>query len=273
MTRGRRIKLSNGRKLVDDVVRIANRTPLASFTREIDLSILNTLRRRVRPKISWNVLMMKAYGIVCSQRPELRRMYVSVPWPHFYENDKTVCMLTLSREYKGEERLFFARFSQPEKHSLRQLQAKYDYFRKTPVDEISQFKTQVWFARAPWMIRSITWWSLYNLWLSNRANSLGTFGMSFSGHRNAYGTKVLGPNTTTIGIDPLPRRSISRLLFTFDHRVIDGAPAAEAIDSLRFQLTHSITKEMKILLKKQGQDPELLLKREQSRQNRKMNAA
>ncbi len=272
MTQGKRVKLSNGRRLVDDIVRIANRTPLASFTRDLDLSVLNSLRRGVRPKISWNVIMMKAYGIVCSQRPELRRAYVRVPWPHFYESDKTVCMLTMSREYQGEERLFFARFDQPGEQSLRQLQSNYNYLRKKPVNEISQFRTQIRFARAPWMIRSITWWSLCNLWLSQRAKHLGTFGMSFSGHRNAYGTQVLGPNTTTIGIDPLPRSSISRLLFTFDHRVIDGAPAAEVIDSIRRALIQSITHEMKCLLREQGQNPELYLKQTQSRQNRNKTA-
>ena len=108
---GKRIALSNGRRLVDDVIRMANQTPLAGFSGDFDFSNLAKYRRLAKPKISWNVLFMKAYAQACRKMPELRQGYASFPRPHLYQHDEPVCMMTIARKYRGEERLFFARFS------------------------------------------------------------------------------------------------------------------------------------------------------------------
>jgi len=42
---GKRIALTNGRRLVDDVIRMANKTPLASISGEWDLREVAQLRR------------------------------------------------------------------------------------------------------------------------------------------------------------------------------------------------------------------------------------
>lgn len=254
-----RIRMSNGRRLVDDVIRIANKTPLASLQAELDLPILTKLRRYTRPKICWNVLMMKAHAIVCMKNPVLRRLYVKVPWPHFYQYDHSVCMITMAKQYRNEERLFFARFSQPENQSLRQLQEQYENLRRADVDVIPQFKHQVAFAKTPWFVRRFAWWALFNLWPEKRATHMGTFGMSLSGYQGAYGTQLLGPNTTTLGVDPMPRKGRHCLLLTFDHRVIDGKPATDLFGELRHHLTHTITREVKDILIEDGLDPEAIL--------------
>ena len=106
----KRIALSNGRKLVSDVIEIANKMPLAAFARQLDLAELNRVRLRTRPRIAWDVVMMRAYGIICRRRPELRQMLVKYPWRHLYQAEEIVCSLTMAREHLGEERLFFARF-------------------------------------------------------------------------------------------------------------------------------------------------------------------
>ena len=248
MGKAKRIRMSNARRLVDDVIRVANGMPLASLVRELELQGLCELRRKVRPRISWNVLMMKAYGIVSAQMPELRRSYVALPRPHFYEHHKTVCMLTMSREYQGEQRLFFARFGQPEEHSLVQLQERFDFLRKAPIEQIPQFKAQLRFAAAPWPIRRSIWWGMSHLWPAKRASHMGTFGMSLSGHKDSYGTQLLSPCTTSIGVDARPRKGISKLLLTFDHRVLDGVPATIVNEKLYFQLTRPITRELKDML-------------------------
>ena len=133
---GKRIPLSNGRRLVDDVIHISNKMPMAAFSADWDVAMISKLRRMARPKISWNVLMMKAHGIVCQQRPELRCCYVRFPWAHLYQHHQNVCMMTIGREHNGEERLFFARFNEPENQTLVELQEQYDEYRKAPIEEI-----------------------------------------------------------------------------------------------------------------------------------------
>ena len=167
-------------------------------------------------------------------------------------------MMAVSRIYRGEERLFFARFNKPEQHSLPQLQARFDRFRREPIEDISQFRHQVALASMPGLVRRLAWWTLAS-WPKKRVVYMGTYGMSLSCYRGAYGTQLVGPNTTMLGVDPMPRKGVSRILFTFDHRVLDGKPATDMLESLYFHLTHTITSEVKKLLIADGRDPNAIL--------------
>lgn len=249
----KRLRLSNGRRLVDDLIRVGSRFPSAGCSGEFDAGMLAKIRRYSRPKISWNVLYMKAYATAAAEIPALRQCYVGFPWGHLYQHDHVVCMLTVSREYEGEERLFFARFGNPQNHSLDELQRRYDYYRRGPVTEIKQFRHQIKFAKAPQLIRSLGYWVMFNLWPSKRASHVGTSGMSLSGYKGVFGNRHLGPLTTILGIDPFPRKGVSRLLFTFDHRVMDGTPAVEALHAIQYFLNTSVRDELAELV---GVDPE-----------------
>jgi hypothetical protein len=244
MSMGRRIPFSNGRRLVDDVIRVSNQMPMAAFATQWDVAQIAKLRRMAKPKISWNVLVMKAHAIVCRNNQSLRRSYVRFPYPHLYEHHQNVCMMTIARQHQGEERLFFARFNEPDNYTLVELQELYDKYRKAPVEEIKQFRHQVTFAKFPSPVRRFAWWALFNLWPQKRASHMGTFGMSISGHRNAWGAQHLGFNTTIIGVDPNPRKGIAKTLLTFDHQIIDGAPATEVLYQGQRMLVTAVAKEL-----------------------------
>lgn len=241
---GRRLSFSNGRRLVDDVIRVSNKMPMAAFSSEWDVAQIAKLRRLAKPKISWNVLMMKAHAIVCQQDPTLRRIYVKVPWAHLYEHHQSVCMMTIGRKHKGEERLFFARFNEPDNYTLVELQELYDTYRKAPIEEIKQFRHQITFAKLPSPVRRFAWWALFNLWPQKRASHMGTFGMSISGHRGAFGSSHLGTNTTILGVDPNPRRGVAKMLLTFDHQIMDGVPATETLLRGQRMLATAVAKEL-----------------------------
>lgn len=256
---GKRIGLSNGRRLVSDVIDRAQRTPLAGISGDFDAGLVATLRRRTRPRVSWNVIYMKAYAQVCRESPELLQGYAGFPWGHFYQHHEPVCMMTIAREHLGEERLFFARFNKPDQFSLAELQQQYDRYRKTPVEEIKQWRHQIRFARAPRLLRRFAWWMLFDVWPEKRASHMGTFGMSISGYQGAYGSRHLGPNTTTLGIDPFPRKGVSRLVLTFDHRVLDGMPAARTLQRLQHMVRTAICRELADMV---DADPETGLPRQ-----------
>lgn len=242
---GKRIKLSNGRRLVEDIIHVANKTPLAGFGTEQDAGLVAKFRRHSRPKISWNVLYMKAYSIVCKRDATLRRAYVNFPWSYLYQHEKNVCMMTVAREYEGEERLFFARFTSPEEKTLVELQKQFDHYRRAPVSEIKQFRHQINFAKAPRFVRRFTWWALANLWPKKRASHMGTFGISISGNKGSYAASHhLGPATTTLGVDPSPKKGVSKILLTFDHRVLDGAPVTRAMQETHLMLTTAVKAEL-----------------------------
>lgn len=248
MGKGKRVKISNGRRLVDEVIRTANKMPMASYVRDFDLTDLAALRKKVRPKIGWNVLYMKAYAIIAEQNPALRQCYVGFPWPYAYQHESNVCLLTMSREFEGEDRLLFARFNRPENHSLVELQAQYDHLRKAPVLEIKQFRHQIQFAKSPWFVRRFAWWMMLNLWPRKRMSHFGTFGMTLSGYKDAFNYQVLSPNTTTLGVDVLPKKGQAKFSLTFDHQILDGVPIVSIIDQVYKTLNGVITEELRTLL-------------------------
>ncbi len=234
-------------------MRVSMRYPTAGLIGELDTGKVAQFRRKTRPKISWNVLYMKAYALVAQQNPELRQIYVPSPRPHIYQHHDNVCMLTMSREYQGEERLFFARFNNPQEESLTDLQKRYDHLRRAPIEEIKQFRHQVKFSQTPRFLRSLGWWVMLDLWPSKRASHMGTFGMSVSSYKGVYGTKHLGPMTTVLGVDQTPRKGVSKLVLTFDHRVLDGVPASTTLPKLQRVLTTTIQTELAEII---GVDPE-----------------
>lgn len=241
---GRRLSFSNGRRLVDDVIRVSNQMPMAAFSSEWDVAKVAKLRRMAKPKISWNVLMMKAHALVCQDYPMLRRCYVRFPFAHLYEHHQNVCMMTIGRAHQGEERLFFARFNEPDNSTLVELQVLYDRYRKVPIERIKQFRHQITFAKFPSPVRRFAWWALFNLWPQKRASHMGTFGMSISGHRGAFGSQHLGCNTTILGVDPNPRKGVAQMLLTFDHQILDGAPATEVFLKGQRMLSTVVAKEL-----------------------------
>jgi hypothetical protein len=242
--KGKRLALSNGRRLIDDVTRIANRIPAVGISGDFELSLIDRLRRLTRPKISWNVLYLKAYALVAQEIPQLNQLFVNFPWPHIYQHDSVVGMLTLNRETEGQERLFFARFNNPQNEKLSALQAQYDHFRHDPVGEIRQFRHQIRFAKAPRLIRRLAWWVMFELWPRKRASHVGTIGMSFSGYRGVYGNRHLGPLTSILGIDPFPMKGTAHLVLTFDHRILDGIPATEVLNQIHQKLLGPIRAEL-----------------------------
>lgn len=247
-----RVKLSNGRRLVDDVIRTATRMPIAGISGDFDIREVAQLRRQVRPRIAWNVIYMKAYAQVSREIPELMQGYATFPWAHLHQHHEPVCMMTISREHEGKERLFFARFCRPDHFSLTELQEQFDRYRKHPILEIKQFRHQIRFAATPGLVRRFAWWSLFNVWPEKRASHMGTFGMSISGHNGVYGNRHLGPNTTTLGVDPFPRNGLGRVLLTFDHRVLDGAPASRVLVRLQHMMNTSIARELREMIQQKS---------------------
>lgn len=253
MSKGTRIPLSNGRRLVDDVIRVARRQPMAAFTRDMDVSRLCDLRRQIKPRLSWNAIMMKAYAMVAAETDELRQVYVSLPWPHIYQANENVAMITVAREDQGQTRLLFARFNRPESLSLHQIQEQLDHYNTAPIQSIKQFRHQIRFAALPTFLRRMVWFMMNDVWPSKRASHVGTFGMSISGFNNAYGNAHLGPNATILGVDPAPRQGVARTILTFDHRILDGKPTIDVISQLYKTLMGPIAEEMQALAAAENQ--------------------
>jgi hypothetical protein len=253
MSKGKSIRLSGERKIITEVINLARKIPMAPIATEMNLTLIDNLRKQVTPRVSWAMIMMKAYSYVANEFPFLRQVYIPWPTAHLYEHPSSVCSIALSRKIDGQERLFCARFNQPDQLYLWQLQEQYNCYRRRPIEQIKQFKHQMRFAKVPSALRKLGW-SLMTGWLGRyRVNQMGTFGMSLSRFRKSVGYYHLGPLTTILGyeIDPDPARV--RVTITFDHRIVDARPVIAALERLEKILLDYIRGEFETMIEEQQQ--------------------
>src|SRR5208283_1240223 len=135
-TAGRSIPLSLPRRWIIDLMHFAQQVPTIPVQRRIDISAIVAGRRAANPRPSWTAMFAKSYAIVAARRPELRRCYLPLPWPHLYEHPVSVATIAVEREYEGENAVFFAHVRIPEERSLLELDTLLRHWRSAPLRDI-----------------------------------------------------------------------------------------------------------------------------------------
>jgi hypothetical protein len=245
MGRSRRVPISINRRLVLDGLSFASRVPLYPAERYVDLSEVAVLRKQTARRISWAVVFMKAYGIVARDYAPLRQMYIRWPWPRLIEHPQSVGMVVVDRQYRGENRICWARLARPEDRSLPELQKRLDDYQTKPVEQA--YHQQIRLSRMPMPLRRLIYWFNINLGGRKRSKRLGTFSMStLAGHgvlNRGHQTFL----TTSLTYGPLDEHGKSLVTLLCDHRVVDGVIAARALVDLEATLRGPIAEELKSL--------------------------
>ncbi|MDZ4818461.1 MAG: hypothetical protein SGJ20_05750 [Planctomycetota bacterium] len=240
-------RISSNRTLVLDGLALAPRGVLFPLERTVDLSQVQKLRSNTRRRISWTVIFLKAYALVAARHPQLRKTYLGWPWPHLLEQRDNVGMVVINRVFENEDRICWGSFPRPETMSLFELQAMLDAYQQEPVEKI--FRKQVRFSRMPLLVRRAIWWFNLNLARRKRAKRLGTFTMSSlagQGTINRFHQTLL---TTSLSFGPLDEAGSALLSLICDHRVLDGAVGARALEDLEKTLNGAIVTELRMLQK------------------------
>ncbi|RMF40853.1 MAG: hypothetical protein D6753_10825 [Planctomycetota bacterium] len=243
---GRWIGLGQDRAIVMDLLWLARKQPMFPVERWVDVSPLAALRNQMAPKISWAVLFTRAYGIVSRQIPELRQCYGGWLRPAAYQTDSVVVMMSVSRQVDGQERLFFARFLDPDVKSLAALQSDLEWYTREDVGRA--FRQQVTFARMPWIWRRpILWWR-HRVALRKRAYRMGTGGISVLAREGVLNRLHPTPLTSSLNYGPVDASGRSWVTLQCDHRLIDGMLAAQALNAIANCLNNEVLRELHSLL-------------------------
>jgi hypothetical protein len=241
---GKWVGLSRPRRFVCDLLRFAKTVPSVPSQRRMRLGDVVEARSRHENRISWCAIFIKAYSIVASSRPELRRAYLPVLWPHLYEHPINVASFSLERTYRGEEGVFFAQVPNPEQLSLTELDAIVRNYKTSPVEEVPSFQRAMLLSSLPLPLRRLIWWlGLYSDG-AYRAHFFGTFAISVVGSLGAAGLHILSPLSTTINYGTFEADGSLDVRLTYDHRVLDGAPVARALAALEEVLHGEIREEL-----------------------------
>jgi hypothetical protein len=242
-TKPRRRRLSCNRALVLDLLALQPARAYYPLERLFELGEVATLRQTAARRIAWPVLFMKAYAIVASRRGQLRQGFVRWPWSHVVECGENVAMLSINREFEGEDRICWGRFFEPERQTLVSLQDALERYQREPVDEI--FKSQVQMSRLPGMLRRMIWrWNLSSA-ARKRAKRLGTFSMSTLAGQQTLNRHHPTLHTTSLTFGPVDERGRMLVTLICDHRVVDGYLGASALAELERELCGAIADELR----------------------------
>lgn len=241
---GHYLPLSAPRLFLLDMMHYARQVPSIPVSRTMSIGPLVEARKAHPLRPSWSLLFLKAYAMVASQNPELRRSLLSFPWPRLYQHGHSIGSLALEREFQGEPGIFVGLFRCPETQSLDELMKGLDEYKSMPLEKIGFFRQALRISRLPRPIRRFLWWSSLEVSGPKRAKRLGTFGLSSYGALGAESLHPISPLTTTLTYGPIDTHGRVVVKIIYDHRVLDGAQIARRLADLERTLLGPILDEL-----------------------------
>lgn len=243
--RGKNFGLSLPRRFICDLMHFAQKVQSIPMQRRMQIADLIAARAEWPQRVSWCAIFLKAYSIVAAERPELRRVYLSFPWGHFYEHPENVASFSLERKYRGEDCVFFARIAKPQQLSLADLDALVRQHKAAPIASVDSYRHALLLSRLPRPLRRFIWWLGLETDGMCRAHFFGTFAISVVASLGAASLHILSPLTTTLNYSPFDGHGFIDVRLTYDHRVVDGATMARAIVHLEGVLRGEILDELR----------------------------
>lgn len=241
--RGRAIKISRPRRLVSDLMRFSTGIPRVTVQRRMHLGPLHEARKALHPRPSWTAVFLKGYALLARETPVLRRAYVKLPWPRFYEYPTSVASIAHEREYEGERAVLLSLIKGPEGYSVPKLAAHLQTSRSAPLMNVKEFRRALRLAGAPAPVRWLLMWFALNIG-RQRANFFGTFQLSVYSALGAESLNPLTPLTTLLNYGPIGEDGSVDVRIHYDHRVMDGADVARALERFEEILNGAIAEEL-----------------------------
>ncbi|ACP25354.1 hypothetical protein NGR_c15880 [Sinorhizobium fredii NGR234] len=241
--RGRALKLSGPRRLVGDLMRFSIRVPRVTVQRQMHLGPLLQARMSQQSRPSWTVLFLKGYALLSLETPELRQAYVKLPRPQLYEYPESIASVAHERELGGERAVLLSLIKAPERRSIAELAALIEAARTRPVMEVKEFRRALKIARLPAPIRWLLMWLGLNLGRP-RGRHFGTFQLSVYSGLGAESLNPLTPLTTIFNYGPIDDQGTVTVRIHYDHRVMDGANVARALERFERILNGEIAAEV-----------------------------
>jgi hypothetical protein len=245
--RGQWLALSLGRRVICDLTAAARHLPLVVIARRMPLAALAEARERAQPRIGWCALFVKAFAAVAVRHAELRRAYFSYPWPHLYEHPHSAAMVAVERPFGDAPAVFFARIDAPERQPLHEIEARIRRYKDGPIESIGAYRRTLRVAALPRALRRLLWAAVYHSTGRLRTRYFGTFGVSSIAAQGGRLELLHSPLTATVSYGPLEADGTMDVRLTIDHRVLDGAETARALEEMERVLRCEILSELRYL--------------------------
>ena len=243
---GRRRPLSLQRRWMCDYLAACD-VPTVAAERTIRVGTAAAARRGVTAPPGWTAILLKAYARVAERRPELRWIYLSMPWPHVYEHSCSVATVVTEREWRGESGVFFDQVVAPESRSLVDLDSMIGGLKRNPIESIGGYRRMIRYTSLPLVLRRPLW--RLGMRGSGRlhARYFGTFSVNAIGLPRAAVAQTATPLTMSLLFMPVEPPGRIRLCCAFDHRLLDGMAVGRAMGEVEQVINDELTAELRSL--------------------------
>lgn len=241
--------LSRWRWNVLDLIQICNRGSIPTYLFcEMDMSWAEHLRaelNKLGQKVTITSIILKAIAVAQLKHPVSRSTIL--PFGRTAILDEVVAGFTAEKYIEGEPVVYFGAIKEPHVKTIGQIARELKEYVEQDVTQIPQLEVEHRFAKMPWLIRRFILWLGANFPKVRLRYMGATFGLSSLGK---YSIRMIIPPcvcTSTFGIGSVEKRPVVRggevvvrpmlsITLNFDHRLIDGAPAARFLNDVRLLL-------------------------------------
>lgn len=248
-------KLPRVRWNILDLINVVNRDCVPTYLfLDVDMTWAEELRANLAKhgiRVTATALLLKAIAIAQRSHPDTRTAIL--PFGRTVVFNNIVAGFTVERFIGSQPALFFGAIEEPDTKSIADISAELKAHGEADLDKVWQLKLQDKFTWMPWLLRRIILWiGLRNPGI--RLQCMGaTFGLSSLGK---FGLKAMIPpcvTTSTFGVGTVEQRPVVRdgkievrkmmtLTLNFDHRIIDGAPAARFLSEVQLLMEGGLEK-------------------------------
>jgi hypothetical protein len=195
----------------------------------------------------WTILFAKAFALVAQLYPELRRAYMTLPWPRLYEHPYSMVSLNIERQLPDEPIVLQCLIKRPENRSLAEIDAIVRENQTTPLDQLRWYRRSRTMGSLPFPIRRFVWWASLKVFGKVRSHNYGTFSVTSIAPLGAGIVQVVPVLTSSLFYGLFDRDGSLDVRLAFDHRVLDGATAARCLVELERTLHGRILAELHTL--------------------------
>lgn len=224
------------------------------FFLDIDMTWVEELRATLAKngiRVTATAFLLKAIAIAQRAHPDTRT--AMLPFGRTVVFNDIVAGFTVERFIGSQPTLFFGAIKEPDTKSISEISEELRAHAEQDVDDVSGLDLQHKFTWMPWWMRRIILWVGLQI-PAIRLQCLGaTFGLSSLGK---FGIKAMIPpcvSTSTFGVGAIEKRPVvlngqieirkmMTLTLNFDHRIIDGAPAARFLNDVQKLLEGGLEK-------------------------------
>lgn len=212
---------------------------------DIDMTWAEALRSSMLAnghRTTVTAILLKAIAVAQRRHPATRNALL--PFGQVVTFHNIVAGFTVERFVNSQPVVFLGSIVNPDTKSLEQIAFELSEHAERDIALVPQLNIEHRFSSMPWLLRRLILW-LGLIFPSIRLRYMGaTFGVSSLGK---FGLKAIIPPcvcTSTFGVGAVEQRAVVKdgkveirpmmtLVLNFDHRLIDGAPAARFLGDVR----------------------------------------